>query len=73
MQRVGFVIQGEGVCFPVQGESSSGDAIGESADGRAEIVRMLDITGEVVIAEGDVGALPLPIRGHRAIATWRRT
>src|SRR3546814_13423791 len=55
VQAVPAVVEGELIGFSVEREAPAGDAIGIAADRHAEIIGMLDIVRQLVIAEEDVG------------------
>lgn len=67
MERVGLVIQRERIDFAIQGKARPGNAVDLSADGRAEVIWMLHITGQIIVAQGDVGRMALAIRRHERL------
>ncbi len=57
MQAIAEVVVVEAVFLPVEREACLGDAIGKAAGNHAELLVALDIVGEVVEAQHDVGTL----------------
>src|SRR3546814_2173719 len=47
----------------VEFETAAGKPVGEAAHGRSEILRLVDIIGEIVVPERDIGLLAVAI-GH---------
>ncbi len=58
VERVGAVVDRHLIRLAVEREPAPGDPVGEAPDGRAEILRVVEIVLEVVIAERDVGKVP---------------
>ena len=63
MQSVRFVVNGEGVCFPIEVKLAVRDTVAVASDQRAEVWRVGDVVIHVVVAQNDIGQLPFPI-GH---------
>ncbi len=57
MQGVRAVVGRQGVLLAVEGELALGDAVGDAADGAAEVRVVAEIAFQVVEAEDDVGQL----------------
>jgi hypothetical protein len=62
VQRVGRVVDGELVGHLVEGELAACDAVGVTADRRAEIILHLEVRRELVEAEHDVVEFSIAVR-----------
>ena len=61
VQMVRAVVRGQLVFDAVEGELSLGDAIGEAADGRTEAGMALEVVGQRIERERDVGQLAVAV------------
>ena len=61
VECVGAVVRDERVPHGVEREGRLGDAVAVAADDRAEVRRLFQVAGKVVVAENDVGHGPRPV------------
>src|SRR3546814_2349764 len=67
VQRVGAVVERKLVGPAIERKATARDTIGIAADGDAEIIGLVDIAREVVIAEYDVRGRPRAVWGFERL------
>ncbi len=67
VQGIGAVIDRRGIGLAVDLVLALGNAVSEAADGRAEILRLVEIVLQPGITQRDVGALAVAVRRHQGL------
>ncbi len=67
VQRVRAIVDRRLPRLAVELEAPARQPVGEAADGRSEILGLVDIVGEIVIAERDIGLLAVAVGHHHRL------
>ena len=67
MERIGAVVHRHRIGLALQREPAARDAVGETSDGGAEILRLVEVLTDIGIAEQHVSHAPGTIRHHQRL------